>query len=98
MSLQQVKFGGLRPEKGVRGGTRQSMPAKKTRKEGGLARKAPRWVPLAISSSEDEGGSSLQDLGAKIEALDQAKVEKQKYVEVPEPQLASGKGELSMPD
>ncbi|XP_060110777.1 vomeronasal type-2 receptor 26-like [Heteronotia binoei] len=55
------------------------MPAKKAiQKKGGQATRSPKQVPVAISSSEDEEGPSLQDLEAKIEAMEKAKAEKQK--------------------
>ncbi|KAL8221660.1 UNVERIFIED_CONTAM: hypothetical protein K2H54_073878 [Gekko kuhli] len=55
------------------------MAAKKApQKKGGPAGKAPRQVPPTILSTEDEGGPSLQDLAAKIEALERAKVVKRK--------------------
>ncbi|KAL8178237.1 UNVERIFIED_CONTAM: hypothetical protein K2H54_037870 [Gekko kuhli] len=57
------------------------MPTKKAWTKGSMPRKAPRQVSPAITSSEDEGGPSLHDLAAKIEALEQAKMEKWKHVE-----------------
>ncbi|KAL8169323.1 UNVERIFIED_CONTAM: hypothetical protein K2H54_045292 [Gekko kuhli] len=57
------------------------MPAKKMQKKGSQARRAPIRVPPAISSSEDEGWPSLQDLVANTEALKRAKAGKQKYAE-----------------
>ncbi|KAL8206922.1 UNVERIFIED_CONTAM: hypothetical protein K2H54_035262 [Gekko kuhli] len=60
-----------------------SMPAKKVlQKKGGRAKIVPKRVPLAISSSEDEGGPSLQDLAAKIAALEWDKAAKHKRDEL----------------
>ncbi|KAL8203273.1 UNVERIFIED_CONTAM: hypothetical protein K2H54_046939 [Gekko kuhli] len=49
-------------------------------------------MPPVISSSEDEGGPSLQDQAAKIEALERTKVEKQKHAEVGTSMVATPPG------
>ncbi|KAL8221296.1 UNVERIFIED_CONTAM: hypothetical protein K2H54_064274 [Gekko kuhli] len=66
------------------------MPAKQVlQKKGGRAKTAPKRVPPAISASEDEGGPSLQDLAAKIAALEQAKATKCKRDEVATPMASA---------
>ncbi|KAL8185283.1 UNVERIFIED_CONTAM: hypothetical protein K2H54_044818 [Gekko kuhli] len=53
------------------------MLAKKVaQKKVGRAGKTPKWVPPALSSSDDEGGPSLQELAEKITALEKAKARK----------------------
>ncbi|KAL8172610.1 UNVERIFIED_CONTAM: hypothetical protein K2H54_002906 [Gekko kuhli] len=55
----------------------------------GWAKATPKRVLPAISSSEEEGGPSLQDLAAKIAALEWAKATKHKRDEVATPMAAA---------
>ncbi|KAL8182587.1 UNVERIFIED_CONTAM: hypothetical protein K2H54_058454 [Gekko kuhli] len=52
-----------------------------TQRIGSWAGRAPKWVPPAISSLDDEDSPSLWDLVAKIEAMERAKAEKWKQEE-----------------